>query len=107
MPANKKRRHPINKTDCERFEDFVASYPPKVQKMIWRHPPDRKYKLKIDAGFQIVSVYSYSEDGTVTVVVDSADNPHLICVILGVYTVFGVNPDDLSEMPKGENKCLH
>ena len=47
-------------------EDWFQSRPPDIQKMIVKYPPIVLYKFK-DSG-KVVYLYSYCEDGTVTVI---------------------------------------
>ena len=63
--------------------------PPVIQAMIAKHPPDRLYRM--DTGHRAV-IYSYSEDGTVTVMVLGDYN-----LIEFERRVFGVDPDTLME----------
>ena len=75
-----------NKAWC----DWVATRPEGIQKLCRQLPPDRLYRMKTIG--QRVTIYSYSEDGTVTVDVSGEYN-----FALFERRVFGVNPDDLEE----------
>ena len=60
-----------------------------VQEMCASHPPDNLYRLTTTD--QIVTLASYSEDGTVRVDVDEEHNPG----ILMERQVFGIDINDL------------
>jgi hypothetical protein len=77
--------------DLDSYEGWVASRPPIVQEVIKKYPPNLLYRLTTTD--QIVTIYSYSEDGTVTVDVDHDLNPDKPAGV----TVFGIDPDDLVE----------
>lgn len=77
--------------DLNDYDGWVASRPPAVQKVIKKYPPDTLYRLKTTD--QIVTIYSYSEDGTVTVDITHDLNPHKPAGL----TVFGIDPADLVE----------
>lgn len=69
---------------------WVATRPPEVQSLCNRLPPDRLYRMK-STGHR-VTLYSYSEDGTVTVDVTGEYN-----AVVMERRVFGISPDDLEE----------
>jgi hypothetical protein len=69
---------------------WIASRPPEIQAMIRKHPPNLLYRMK-SSGHR-VTIYSYAEDGTVTVDVTGQYN-----VVTFSRRVFGVKPDDLTE----------
>ena len=69
------------------WEEWVAGRPEPVQVLCRRFPPFRQYWL--DPPGQVVRVYSYSEDGTLTV--DVLD-------VLFPRRVFGIAPEDLHEL---------
>lgn len=72
------------------WDAWVASRPPVVKDLAERFPPNRLYQLK-SSGHRVV-MYSYSEDGTVTVTVSGDYN-----LLTFERHVFGVKPDDLEE----------
>jgi hypothetical protein len=83
----------------EEFRAWVASRPQVVQEMIARCPPDRLYRMR-DSGHRAI-IYSYGEDGTVTVEVTGEFNR----VVFG-RRVFGVSLGNLEECdlpPEGED----
>ena len=76
---------------------WLASRPAVIQDMAKSHPPDRLYRMK-DTGHRC-TLYSYNENGTVTVDVTGEYNR----VLFG-RRVFGVAPSDLEEceLPRPE-----
>lgn len=92
----------IEWTDEQRAEwdAWVASRPLVVQDMARRLPPDRLYRMA-STGHR-VTLYSFSEDGTVTVNVGGDFN-----AVVFERRVFGVSPDDLTEcdLPGPDDPC--
>lgn len=88
-------------TDPAGWEEWVSSLPPADQELCRRYPPDRLYLLKPTG--QRVVLFSYNENGTVTVDVSVQWNS-----MFGVFfdtRVFGINPSDLEECdlpPEGD-----
>lgn len=76
-------------TDPAAFAEWVASRPEIIQKMIAACPPDRLYRM--DSKHRC-TIYSYSENGTVTVKVTGEFNR----VLFG-RLVFGIDPKTLIE----------
>jgi hypothetical protein len=76
---------------------WLDSRPPVIKAMTDRWPPNLLYRLKTTD--QRVTLYSYSEGGTVTVDVTGDFNLHIMDV-----QVFGIDPNDLEEcdLPGGE-----
>lgn len=70
--------------------EWVKTRPDCIRDLCERFPPDRLYRLK-ESG-QRVTLYSYCEDGTMTVAVSGEYN----LVVFG-RCVFGVFPDELEE----------
>jgi hypothetical protein len=70
------------------WAEWVSTRPACVQELCRRLPPNRLYRYN---GYR-VTLYSYSEDNTVTVDISGEFN----CVIFERH-VFGVSPDDLEE----------
>lgn len=85
----------INELDKDGWDEWVATRPESVQKICRQLPPNRLYRMKSTG--DRVTLYSYSEDGTVTVNVTGEYN-----VLIFDRQVFGINPDDLEEcdLPK-------
>lgn len=75
------------------WSDWVNSRPAVVQDLCRRFPPNHTYRV----GRATCRITSYSEDGTVTVLVDAKDNPHEL--IPFTRKVFGVTPDELEQLP--------
>jgi hypothetical protein len=80
----------IRDIDQVAFDAWVATRPPVIQRLCKRLPPDRLYLIKSTG--QRVTVYSWSENGTVTVDITGRYN-----LITFDRQVFGVDPDDLEE----------
>ena len=72
------------------WNEWVATRPQVVQELCHRLPPDRLYRMK-SSGHR-VTLYSYREDGTVTVVVSGKFN-----LVVFERLVFWISPDDLEE----------
>jgi hypothetical protein len=80
------------------WEEWVSGRPPVVQDLCRKLPPDLLYRMK-STGHR-VTVYSYGEDGTVTVLVTGDYN-----LVTFDREVFGIKPEDLEECdlpPEGE-----
>jgi hypothetical protein len=70
--------------------EWLEERPQVIKDMATRHPPNLLYRMK-STGHR-VTLYSYSEDGTVSVIVSGRYN-----LLTFERKVFGVNPDDLEE----------
>lgn len=77
-------------TDQAGWDSWVASRPAVIQELCALLPPDRLYWLK-GLGRR-VTLFSYNEDGTVTV-----DVPGQFNGSTSDHRVFGIKPDDLEE----------
>jgi hypothetical protein len=71
------------------WDAWVASRPPVIQRLATKYPPTKLYR--INTGHRVV-IYSYSEDGTVTVAVLGKYN-----AIAFERRVFGVKAGELVE----------
>jgi hypothetical protein len=80
---------PLNEAE---YAAWVAERPESIKQMLAAHPPDRLYRLRDTK--QYVTIYSYAEDGTVTVTVEPAFN---LSAAIAPYGVFGIDPADLTE----------
>lgn len=80
----------IREMDQGAWLEWVASRPPVVRELCERYPPDRLYLMKHTG--QRVVLYSYNEDGTVTVQVLGKFN-----FVTFERQVFGVDPTNLVE----------
>lgn len=80
----------------EAWDAWVESRPDSVKAVARRFVPWALYRLKTTN--QIVTIHSYSENGTVTVDITGDHN-----LILFDRQVFGINPDDLEpcDWPEG------
>ena len=87
----------------EEWDAWVATRPAVIQDLCRRFPPSRVFWL--DPPGQVVRVWSYQEDGTLTVVVDPVENPHLPMMLIG-RSVFGVPLVDLHEMDEAPADVL-
>ena len=72
------------------WKKWVESRPEAVQQLCKKLPPDRLYLLKTSN--HRVTLFSYSEDGTVTVNVTGKYN-----ALTFERQVFGIKPEDLEE----------
>ncbi len=81
----------INELVAQEWEEWVASRPPTVREMCRRWPPDTLYRLAPTG--QLVTIYSYSENGTVTVYIDPEFNPRRLAT--RGFNVFGIDPEQL------------
>lgn len=72
------------------FDEWLASRPQVIQDLAREYPPDQKYRL-ISTG-QIGYLYSYDENGTMTINFPRAWNPQQF---EGDRQVFGIPPADL------------
>lgn len=80
----------IEPLDSEGFNEWLKDRPDSVRALAEKLPPNKLYKLKTSG--HRVSLYSYSEDGTVAVFVSGKYN-----AVAFERHVFGINPDDLEE----------
>ena len=82
----------------ESFEEWLADRPQVIQDMARSYPPDQRYALTHEHGLQQIGyIYSYAEDGTVTVIFPIEWNPWQE----GGRRVFGIKPTDLEVFPDG------
>lgn len=72
------------------WEQWLSTRPDVIKQLVARLPPDRLYLLKTSN--HRVTIYSYNEDGTVSVVVSGKYNR-----VLFERNVFGIKPEDLEE----------
>ncbi len=76
------------------IKDWLKTRPKKIQQMAEKWPPYNIYRLTTTG--QHCYLHSYSEDGTVSIIVNGHDsevlnmmNQHMPC------NVFGINPEEL------------
>jgi hypothetical protein len=72
------------------WKAWVAARPERVRELCKKYPPNRLYLLK-SSGHRVF-IYSYSEDGTVSVCVTGKFN-----FVTFERRVFGISPQDLEE----------
>lgn len=77
--------------DQEKLQEWAETRPPLIRDLIARFPPNRLYLLKSSGNR--VTIYSYSEGGTMSVFVTEEFNAFLFFNRI----VFGVPPEDLEE----------
>lgn len=82
--------HHWTKEQKEEWDEWVKTRPPIVQEMCKKFPPNRLYKLKTSN--HRVTLYSFSEDRTITVIVSGEYN-----AVVFDRKVFGIKPEDLEE----------
>ncbi len=80
----------IAELDKKAWNRWVKSRPVVVREICRRLPPDRLYRMKSTG--QRVTLYSYSEEGSVTVNITGEYN-----AIVFDRQVFGIDPNDLEE----------
>ena len=80
----------------------MATRPAAIQDLCRRFPPSRTFWLMPPG--QIVRVVAYNEIGTLTVLVDPAENLHTLMLV--ARTVFGIPPADLHEMDEAPADVL-
>lgn len=76
--------------DEEEITAWLATRPPTIQEMHRKHPAGRLYRMA-STGHR-VTIYSYSEGGTVTVDITGEYN-----LLDFERRVFGINPSELTE----------
>jgi hypothetical protein len=72
------------------WDNWISSRPKAVQDLARRFPPNKLFRLK-SSGHRVY-LYSYFEDGTLTVVVDGKYN-----MVAFERKVFGIKPEALEE----------
>ena len=90
----------VKEIDKVEWDKWVEGRPPIVQDLCRRFPPDRLYLYKPTN--HRVTLYSYSEDGTMTIVVLGDYN-----AVIFPRQVFGIKPEDLVEcdLPAKNEPC--
>ena len=76
--------------DQKEFNEWLAGRPKIIESVATRHPPNRLYRLRTTD--HRVTVFSYSEDGTITVAITGQYN-----LLKFPRRVFCIDPDDLYE----------
>ncbi len=70
------------------WEEWLGGRPPEVRIVAEKYPPNKLYRMK-GTGHRVL-LYSYCEDGTVTVIVSGKYN-----LVTMERRVFGISPDSL------------
>lgn len=92
----------------EEFSEWLSDRPSIIKELGGKCPPWNRYRIK-QMG-QHCSVHAYTEEGTITVIVDGHDSKTLnhlneLCPTM----VYGVSPDDLEaidgELGIGYGRC--
>lgn len=73
--------------------EWFEQRPQIIKDLICQFPYAATVRMKRTT--QIAYVYSWSEDGTIRVVITEEDNPHVVNAMKGTYSVFGCSPDEL------------
>jgi hypothetical protein len=84
------------------WDEWVATRPESVQELCKKLPGNKLDRIK--KTLQCCTIYSYHENGTLTVRISPEYNPdNLILQITGERGVFGYTPDSLEEceLPEG------
>jgi hypothetical protein len=76
------------------LEDWLADRPQIIKNLARSHPPDSEYRLANGLDDDLYVIYSYNEDGTITVIryARLAGAPDSV---LPLWKVFGMKPEDL------------
>ena len=76
------------------FDEWLRDRPAVIKELAEKLPPWNRYQLKTTG--QHCHLYSYSEDGTVTITVDGHDSEILDAMNSAMpINVFGISSDDL------------
>lgn len=85
------------KSHIREFNEWLKYRPEIIKEIANKVPPWNRYKLKTTG--QYCDLYSYSEDGTVTIIVNGHESEILNQVNkIAPVSVFGINPDDLEAL---------
>lgn len=80
----------FDKNDKKAYAKWLKSKPPVIQEMAKKIPPEKLYRLKTSN--HRVTIFSYNENGTMTVVVSGKYN-----FVDFERRVFGIRPEELEE----------
>ena len=74
---------------------WYQTRPKLIQALVDQFPPVSSVRIKSTG--QMAYVYAYSEDGTLSLVIDpkAAENKNISCAMSVIYTVFGYAPETL------------
>ena len=78
----------------EELEEWLATRPQVIKDLARGHPPDALYRLASGGDDDVYQIYSYFEDGTVSVIryTQLASDPSSM---VPLWRVFGMRPEDL------------
>ena len=78
----------------EELEEWLATRPQVIKDLARSHPPDAQYRLASDVDGDVYQIYSYSEDGTMSVIryTQLTSDPSSM---MPLWRVFGMKPEDL------------
>ena len=74
----------------EALKQWLADRPQIIKDLAASHPPDGEYRLANGADDDLYTIYSYSEDGTITVT-----RHNRLFGGMPMWNVFGMKPEDL------------
>lgn len=74
------------------LEEWLADRPQIIKDLARSHPPDGEYRLADSTDEDRYAIYSYSEDGTMTVTRYTKLGPDWV---VPMWNVFGMRPEDL------------
>lgn len=74
------------------LEEWLADRPQIIKDLARSHPPDGKYRLANSTDDDFYCVYSYSENGTMTMSRYTRLGPGSV---MPMWNVFGMKPEDL------------
>lgn len=80
----------FNEQQRANVNEWLATRPPVIQELVAKLPPDRLYRVKSTG--QRGTIDSYSENGTVTLVIDGT-----YCYVMFGQRVFGLSADMIEE----------
>ena len=76
----------------EELEEWLRDRPQVIKDLARSHPPDAQYRLASGGDDDVYLIYSYSEDGTMTVSRFAQVGPFSL---MPMWNVFGMRPEDL------------
>lgn len=74
------------------LEEWLTDRPQIIKDLAASHPPDSQYRLADSTDEDLYAIYSYHEDGTMTVTRYTRLGPD---TVIPVWNVFGMKPEDL------------
>jgi hypothetical protein len=83
----------------EALELWLADRPQIIKDLARSHPPDGQYRLASGTDDDVYQIYSYSEDGTMSVIRYTRLTPDSM---MPLWRVFGMRPEDLVRLVERE-----